>query len=67
MPEREILKLTRLENNHLAIYEDGELAGEYDPMKITTAYLWVKLSRHFTHIVEKRVKEACISGKEVSS
>jgi len=57
MPEREILKLTRLENNHLAIYEDGELAGEYDTDKITTAYLWVKLSRHFTHIVEKRVKE----------
>ena len=56
MPEIEILKLTRMENGDLAIYEDGELAGTYDPVKITTAYLWVKLSRHFTHIVEKRVK-----------
>lgn len=56
MPEREILKLTRQENGNLAIYEDGELASTYDPKVITTAYLWVKLSRHFTHIVEKRVK-----------
>jgi hypothetical protein len=56
MSEREILKLTRQENGNLAVYEDGELAGTYDPNIITTAYLWVKLSRHFTHIVEKRVK-----------
>lgn len=54
--EREILKLTRKEDGTFCIYEDGELAGSYNPAPDTFHIeLPCKMWRHFNNILNKRL------------